>query len=164
MILVDAYQDITIPFQMSSTEFFTLVKEHLNENGIMVVNMNVRGSEDGNINQYLADTISTVFSDVYTADVIRSSNRELFASNNPEMLNVFMDNLESETDATLTEMMSQVNDGLVRYKAGNYIMTDDKAPVELLGMRVIDDMIKDEVEYYREVYKEGGIDALLEQL
>lgn len=39
---------------MSSTEFFTLVKEHLNENGVMVVNMNMRGTEEGNINQYLA--------------------------------------------------------------------------------------------------------------
>ena len=35
--MVDAYQDITIPFQMSSVEFFTLVREHLNENGVMVV-------------------------------------------------------------------------------------------------------------------------------
>lgn len=42
VIMVDAYQDITIPFRMSSTEFFTLVKEHLTENGVMVVNMNMR--------------------------------------------------------------------------------------------------------------------------
>ena len=41
--MVDAYQDITIPFQMSSKEFFTIVKDHLNENGLMVVNMNMRG-------------------------------------------------------------------------------------------------------------------------
>ena len=33
VIQVDAYQDITIPFQMSSTEFFTLVREHLNPAG-----------------------------------------------------------------------------------------------------------------------------------
>ena len=39
VIMVDAYQDITIPFQMSSVEFFTLVKEHLTEDGVMVVNM-----------------------------------------------------------------------------------------------------------------------------
>ena len=33
VIMVDAYQDITIPFQMSSAEFFALVKEHLAEDG-----------------------------------------------------------------------------------------------------------------------------------
>ena len=68
VIMVDAYQDITIPFQMSSTQFFNLVKDHLNDDGVMVVNMNMRGEEEGNINQYLADTIGTVFSEIYTVD------------------------------------------------------------------------------------------------
>ena len=31
VIMVDAYQDITIPFQMSSVEFFTMVKDHLKD-------------------------------------------------------------------------------------------------------------------------------------
>ena len=43
-------------------------------------------------------------------------------------------------------------------------MTDDKAPVELLGMRVIDEMIKDEVAYYKEIYKKEGIEGLMESL
>ena len=30
VIMVDAYQDITIPFQMSSVEFFQSVRQHLN--------------------------------------------------------------------------------------------------------------------------------------
>ena len=78
VIMVDAYQDITIPFQMSSVEFFTLVKDHLNEDGVMVVNMNMRGSGDGNINQYLSDTIGQVFDAEYTVDVANTTNRELF--------------------------------------------------------------------------------------
>lgn len=77
VIMVDAYQDITIPFQMSSVEFFTLVKDHLNEDGVMVVNMNMRGSGDGNINQYLSDTIGQVFDAEYTVDVANTTNREL---------------------------------------------------------------------------------------
>ena len=40
--MVDAYQDITIPFQMSSVEFFALVKENLTDDGVMVVNMNMK--------------------------------------------------------------------------------------------------------------------------
>lgn len=69
VIMVDAYQDITIPFQMSSVEFFTLVREHLADDGVMVVNMNMRGTKEGNINQYLSDTISQAFDFVYTVDV-----------------------------------------------------------------------------------------------
>ena len=46
LIMVDAYRDISVPFQMSSKEFFTEVKEHLNENGNMVLNMNMFDNED----------------------------------------------------------------------------------------------------------------------
>ena len=44
----------------------------------MVVNMNMRGSGDGNINQYLSDTIGQVFDAEYTVDVANTTNRELF--------------------------------------------------------------------------------------
>ncbi len=167
VIMVDAYQDITIPFQMSSVEFFTLVKDHLNPGGVMVVNMNMRGSKDGSINDYLADTIASVFSDVYTVDVAGSTNRELFASDNPAMHEDLMDNVKMniairsfksgivpEPGKQLTEledMMAKVDSGLVKYEAGDRILTDDKAPVELLGMKVIDEIIRDEIQ---------GIDSL----
>ena len=42
-----------------------------------------------------------------------------------------------------------------------YVWTDDKAPVELIGMRTIDLLISDEVEYYREVFKEEGLEGIL---
>lgn len=161
VIMVDAYQDITIPFQMSSIEFFTLVEEHLTDDGIMVVNMNMRGEQEGNINQYLADTISNVFTEVYTVDVAGSTNRELFASNSSDMLDVFDKNTGLEENENLAAMMARVESGLARYDAGKYLMTDDKAPVELLGMQVIDELIADEVGYYKEVYDEGGISGLL---
>lgn len=124
VIMVDAYQDIMIPFQMSSVEFFELVKEHLKEDGVMVVNMSMRGTEEGNINQYLAE----------------------------------------EDNEQMQNMMQKVSSDLVAYEAGDYIMTDDRAPVELLGMKVIDELIKDEVGYYKQIYKEGGVKALLEML
>lgn len=164
VIMVDAYQDITIPFQMSSIEFFELVKEHLTEDGVMVVNMNMRGTGEGNINQYLSDTISRVFSNVYTADVSGSTNRELFASNNENMTETFEANVASEVNEELNNMMQRISSEMIRYNPGNYIMTDDKAPVELLGMKVIDELIREEVAYYKQVYKEGGIKALLEEL
>ena len=40
-------------------------------------------------------------------------------------------------------------------------MTDDKAPVELLGIQVIDEIIRDEVEYYRDIFEREGISGLL---
>lgn len=46
VIMVDAYQDITIPFQLSSVEFFTQVQRHLKPGGVMVVNLNMTSRED----------------------------------------------------------------------------------------------------------------------
>lgn len=164
VIMVDAYQDITIPFQMSSIEFFNLVKDHLNENGVMVINMNMRGNEDGSINQYLSDTVSQVFKNVVTADVKYSTNRELFASNNDKFLQVFEENVALINQNDLKEFMGNVKEELSPYSAGNLIMTDDKAPVELLGMKVIDGLISEEVSYYKEVYKKDGIKGLINEL
>ncbi len=161
VIMVDAYQDITIPFQMSSFEFFSLVKAHLKENGVMVVNMNMRGRREGNINQYLADTISRVFGNVYTVEVAGSTNRELFASDS-DMLSCLEAGRAEITDEGLYAMMERVAGNLQRYEQGGYILTDDRAPVELLGMEVIDDIIADEVAYYKGIYEREGIKGLLE--
>ena len=173
VIMVDAYQDITIPFQMSSVEFFTLVKEHLTKDGVMVVNMNMRGQEEGNINQYLSDTIAEVFGNVYTVDVAGGTNRELFASDSGEVLARADRNIESlktkaaggeEREEELADMMVRVRENLIPYEKGDYLLTDDKAPVELLGMQVIDDLIGDEVQYYKGIYEEEGIEGLLRHL
>ena len=156
------YQDITIPFQMSSVEFFTMVKDHLKDGGVMVVNMNMHGNKEGDINQYLADTIANVFDNVYTVDVAGSTNRELFASQHSDMIEVLSDHVENLSDAGLQNMMQRVADNSSAY--GDYLMTDDKAPVELLGMQVIDQLIQEEVAYYKDIYEEQGISGLLEHL
>lgn len=162
VIMVDAYQDITIPFQMSSVEFFRLVEEHLKDNGVMVVNMNMRSDSADGINSYLADTISSVFSDVYIVDVEGSTNRVLFASDNSDMVKNLTSSIKNLDNAELKNMMNTVEFGLKRYESGGKLLTDDKAPVELLGMQVIDDIIEEELAYYKEKFKTDGIKGLLE--
>ena len=165
VIMVDAYQDITIPFSMSSVEFFQMVKEHLNDGGAMVVNMNMRGQSKGSITDYLTDTICSVFPTVYTADVDGSTNRELFASTDTSIKeNLDMNAMLYSGDTDFIQMMEQVSDGLVKQAGGDYILTDDKAPVELLGIRVIDRLINEEVAYYRDIYDREGIRAVMQEL
>ena len=41
-------------------------------------------------------------------------------------------------------------------------MTDDKAPVEVLGMQVIDDLIEGEIGYYKDIFKKEGISGILD--
>ncbi len=165
VIMVDAYQDITIPFSMSSVEFFQMVKEHLNDGGVMVVNMNMRGQSKGSITDYLTDTICSVFPTVYTADVDGSTNRELFASTATGIKeNLDMNAMLYSGDPEFIQMMEQVSGELVKQDGGSCILTDDKAPVELLGIRVIDRLINEEVAYYRDIYNKQGIRAVLKEL
>ena len=89
---------------------------------------------------------------------------ELFASKNDDMIKVFEQNLDAENKDEIRNMMNRVSSELTEYIPGDFLMTDDKAPVELLGMKAIDELIRDEVMYYRKVYEEGGLKALLEEL
>lgn len=164
VIMVDAYQDITIPFQMSSVEFFTMVKDHLKEDGVMVVNMNMHSEEEGNINAYLADTIGNVFDYIYTVDVKGSTNRELFATQNENAVNTFHANYDKIKEPELAAMMQTVDSNMAVYEKGGYLLTDDKAPVEVLGMQVIDSLIQNEIGYYKEVFKEDGIQGILGEM
>lgn len=161
VIMVDAYQDITIPFQMSSVEFFTLVREHLTDDGIMVVNMNMKSDGEDGINAWLSDTIASVFAQVYTVDVTGSTNRELFASNNPRMQEMLAQETGKIQNEGLSEMMQEVGTALVAYERGENILTDDKAPVEVLGMQVIDKLIQEEIGIYKEIFRRDGIEGLL---
>ena len=67
-------------------------------------------------------------------------------------------------DAELQEMIALVSRGLARYEAGGYLMTDDRAPVELLGMQVVDELIREEVSGYKQIYEKDGIRGIIGSL
>ncbi|WP_165775764.1 spermidine synthase [Bifidobacterium scaligerum] len=181
VIMVDAYQDITIPFQMSSTEFFTMVKGHLNPGGVMVVNMNMISDGAGSINEALTDTIASVFGErnMLTADVPSTTNRELFAKTIGEDKSTKgASDIKRDAKAiplrSVTYMrtgsedlkwyMNEVAERFEEVEApgsASTILTDDKAPVEVLGMRAIDQLIAKEAGPYREILKTEGIGGLL---
>ena len=186
LIMVDAYQDITIPFQMSSTEFFTLVRKHLNPGGVMVVNMNMIDDGQGSINAALTNTITRVFGSeaILTADVPHTTNRELFARRpgsddfpgsegdkkgsmrdypGSDLLAVAAAGISPDPD--LSQMMEQVSSRLSTVgDAKGRILTDDNAPVELLGMHAIDGIISREAGPYRRILQQEGIQGLIREV
>ena len=196
VIMVDAFQDITIPFQMASVEFFTLVREHLRPGGVMVINMNMRADGEGTINEYLQDTIALVFPSVAMVDVEGFTNRILFAATeeldparltymvregatsgtavsadadeeenksrtvrineeNAAQMQALMDMIAAELEVVQTPATAQRTEAL-------HILTDDKAPVELLSMRAVDQIIERELIYYKEVFRRDGIRGVLQ--
>ncbi|WP_258184406.1 MULTISPECIES: spermidine synthase [unclassified Bifidobacterium] len=209
VIMVDAYQDITIPFQMSSDEFFSMVRRHLNPGGVMVVNMNMISDGEGSINEALQTTIANVFNGAcrigttYTADVPGTTNRELFAKaptadetsrydgcddawratgriatvSEPFTSTMSRDTTadslravtrertgDGELAAYMDEVggrMTPVRDPRIGTDDESLILTDDHAPVELLGMRAIDQLIAEQAGPYREILEKEGIGGLL---
>lgn len=194
VIMVDAYQDITIPFQMSSTEFFEQVRAHLNPGGVMVVNMNMISDGEDSINEALESTISSVFNRdgstgaVATVDVGGNTNRELFAmapsdaegdtdserdvSRLPERIAELENTTRSRTgDAELTDFMVGVAARAETVPAPSdkdfdeaAVLTDDHAPVEVLGMKAIDNIIAEQAGPYRDILRKQGIGGLLDAL
>ena len=156
IIMVDAYQDITIPFQMSTVEFFNMVREHLNPGGVMVVNMNMRSEEEGGINDCLIDTICSVFPSVATVTVGNNTNRELFAGMDEDLFETYSRRvaLLSENDELKSQLEIVLRDLRIE-EGGEHILTDDRAPVEILGMQALDTIISDTLEAY------GGVSGLL---
>ena len=161
VIMVDAYQDITIPFQLSSVEFFNEVQAHLKPNGVMVVNLNMTSAENGSINEYLCDTMASVFQHTVTAPVRGNTNTEVFCTNADDWEETFLCSIAKLKDSDYADMMRTVYSKLTPYEGGSCILTDDKAPVEVLGMRVLDELIGDELNYYKDELKTGGLSALI---
>ncbi len=173
VIMVDAYQDITIPFQMSSVEFFSMVYDHLKENGSVVVNMNMHSDGEGAINEYLTDTILECFDTAYSVDVPYNSNREVFMVKEGDPKDKLANGMAlishgvlSDTQRRLVRQLGTVYSNMEECSASglSHVLTDDKAPVEILGMSMIDSLITEEISYYRGIYDEGGIDALMNAL
>ena len=161
VILVDAFQDISPPFQMSSTEFFSLVKNHLAAGGVMVVNMNMRASGAGNINEYLIDTIGKNFSALKIIDAHGVTNRVLFAAADDTLLNELHARAEALDDEKLSRLMIHIAETWTTPAIGENILTDDRAPVEMLSMRALDNLIQINLQRYKEIYRREGLDGVL---
>ena len=161
VIMVDAYQDITIPFQLSSREFFREVQRHLKPGGVMVVNLNMTSAENGSINQYLCDTMASVFAHTLTVPVPGNTNTEVFCTDSDDWQATLSASVARLTDADYAAMMETVSGKLTEYQGGDCILTDDKAPVEVLGMRVLDELIEGELNYYRDQVKTNGLLSLI---
>lgn len=74
------------------------------------------------------------------------------------------ENIADTEDLELRTAMQQAEAAMTPYEAGDYCMTDDQAPVELLSMRVIDGLIQREVGYYKQIYQEQGIEGVFNLL
>jgi hypothetical protein len=165
IILADAYQDITVPFHMSTVEFFQSVKKHLKPGGILIVNINMRSGDFEGVPEYLAGTVKKCFSNVYRVDLTNVTNSVLFASDIPYMPGNYAKNTMAIPEGHDLYFISQyVGDNMSEVEDSGLVLTDDLAPVEVLGQKSLNKIVEQELEYYRSSIKGKGIKDILEML
>ena len=162
IILVDAYSSISAPFHMTTTEFFTLVKDHLNDDGIMMMNVNMKSSNKGAINDALNDTAYGVFENLLECD--SSSGMEVFASKNKSTDLIKKINDVNTNRSDLNNVFNQLKNSIRQHVDTGIRLYDDTADVEMRSIKTLDIIVQEELSYYKKILKEEGLGALIESL
>jgi len=140
VIGIDAYRQPYIPFHLTTQEFFQEVSSHLEDNGVAMINAG-RTQTDTRLVDALANTMRTVFPNVYVIDVPTMANSMVIATKQPSQIGNFAENAANITDPILKQVFdASLQRGNIREVQPNpkgYVFTDDRAPVE----EVIDQII-----------------------
>jgi spermidine synthase len=138
VIALDAYRQPYIPFHLTTREFFSEVRQHLNPGGVATVNVG-RTATDYRLVDAIASTMAAVFTNIYLVDVPGYDNTLVFGTTRQTNLDDISSNLRDvSTPIAETAAHEMLNLGLV-YASPYHgqVFTDDLAPVE----RLIDEII-----------------------
>ncbi len=134
IIAVDAYRPPYIPPHLTTREFFETAKEHLTDDGVLVVNVG-RSPTDRTLVDQISSTIQAVFPSVYTVDVPGSFNTMIYATNQPtsfDNLSQNLDYLKNEVDTSdlLLQSIQVALENVKPTPASGIVYTDDWSPIE----------------------------------
>lgn len=129
-IVIDTYSEMYVPPHLITREFFTLVKDHLMDGG--VVGMNVIGPDrDAALLRATTNTLATVFRNVVVVPIGGASwNHAVFASDATLDPVKVADALPPGYDDVMNALRYTAYD--VVFDGGVMVLTDDLAPVEFM--------------------------------
>jgi len=140
VIAVDAYRPPYIPWHLTTQQFFTIVADHLSDDGVLVINVG-RTPTDRRLINAMVGTIGSVFPSVYVVDVPGTFNSIVFATlrpTQPENLRMNLARLgRSGAPAVLLDVLQKSVAGLQPTPVSNIVFTDDHAPVEQLVNSIV---------------------------
>ena len=129
-IILDAYSKrSSIPWHLTTQEFFQTIEEHLNENGVVTFNV-VSIEEESDLITGFASTLKNVFEHVYFVPVETSANNIIIASNH-EIDLASLDKVEEQELQDLAVHFQQNTTEFDDFNK-NMVYTDNKAPAELV--------------------------------
>jgi spermidine synthase len=141
VISIDAYRPPYIPPHLTTVEFFTLVRQHLTDDGVMVINVG-RDADDRRLINALGSTIASVFPSIYVMDVPNTFNSIIFATVQPTLASNLAVNLaylqsQADTPQLLLETLQVTAANLRETPPRTAVFTDDLAPIEWITNRMI---------------------------
>jgi spermidine synthase len=138
VIIMDAYRQPYIPFHLTTREFCSEVRSHLNPGGVAVVNAG-RTATDYRLVDAIASTMAAVYPSVFLVDVPEFANTLVYGSTQPTTIEDVKHNLGLINEPLArTVATSAITEGDLRVSPYHgQVYTDDLAPVE----RLIDQII-----------------------
>ena len=137
---VDAYRLPYIPWHLTTVEFFQEVRDHLTGDGVVVVNVGRTPGGDRLV-ATIGATLAQVFPSVHAIDVPASFNTIVVATVRPTEPENLLANRPLMTDPVLQQIADEAWENLREIPAGGMVLTDDRAPVEMLTHLVVLDYL-----------------------
>lgn len=141
IISVDAYRPPYIPWHLTTYEFFTIVRDHLTDDGVLAINVG-RAPEDRRLIDGLVGTIKSVFPSVYVVDIPDTFNSLVYATVQPTKIeNLYQNLLYLYTRNDIHPLLIHSMEVAVVYQQQlpetSTVFTDDKAPIEWLTNNLV---------------------------
>jgi len=134
LVVVDAYRQTYIPFQLATQEFFTAIRDHLAPGGAVALNVE-RVPGDDSLARAMSGTVAAVFPQVWVWPALRFN--ELIVGLTTPIARISLDSriLTLPSGVQSLGPLLARNADVVRASASP--MTDDHAPVEWLTDRAV---------------------------
>lgn len=134
VVIIDAYRPPYIPWHLTTVEFFSEVRNILEDDGVVAINVG-RTSTDRRLVDAMGQTLRAVYPSVHVIDVPYAFNTILVATNQQTEPDYLAQNLAimSEEQVALRSILNMANTSLTTLDDSDVYFVDDHAPIELLA-------------------------------
>lgn len=141
IIGIDAYRPPYIPWHLTTREFFQTVYDHLDENGVMVINVG-RAPDDRRLLNGLATTAGSIFPSIHVMDIPGTFNSIMYATRQPTTPDDMLVNLSAMLeDPTTHPLLLESVQRAYTYRreppTSTRVFTDDLAPIEWITNNMV---------------------------
>ena len=141
LIVIDAYRPPYIPWHLTTYEFFQVVCDRLQEDGVLAINVG-RAPNDQQLLDGLAGTIGAVFPSVHVMDVPGTFNSIVYATMQPTKVENLYGNLvylreRGDVHTLLIDSLFLTASNIRETPDSTTVFTDDLAPIEWITNNMV---------------------------